>query len=169
MNFASSADALFFLGRREASHFDLDCAEALSHPSLDLFAEMFRSLAFEVVAAAGVSRNFVERPTAQISIQRQLGSMRIQVPHRDIENTESAHHCADTPVKYDVAIHLVPETLHAIAVSSKQHRSQKVLDGKLRNVGTGSTDIAESDSFNSLLGTDLDQAVIAGLHCARGK
>ena len=116
---ARSTDAHFFLSGREPTDFDLYRAKSLLHPRRNFLSQMLRTFTLEVVSAACISRNFVHRPGAEISIQRQLRRTRIQIPERDIKDTEGAHHRTGAPMEEHLAVHLLPQTFDTLTILSK--------------------------------------------------
>ncbi len=167
--FARGLQARFFLPGREAARLHLDGAKTLGHIAGHLLAQVLRGLAIQVVTAAGIRRHRFQFHRAQEFVQRQARGLGIQVPQRDVQRAQCAHHRALPALQQRFLIHRLPQAFDRMRILAQQHRSQQALDGGLENGAAGAAHVAKADAFDAIGRAHLDQAVVAGGHGAVGE
>ncbi|CUJ52345.1 Uncharacterised protein [Achromobacter xylosoxidans] len=151
-----------FLARRQAAGLHLDGGKALGDVAGHFLAQMLRRLAVQVVTATGVGRHGLQLDRAEELVQRQAGGLGIQVPQRDVQRADRAHHRALAPLQQGLLVHRLPQPLDRVRILAQQHRRQQALHRGLEDCAAGAADVAEADAFDAVGAADLHQSVVAG-------
>ena len=107
---------------------------------------------------------------ASSGVHRHAERLSRDIPQRDVDARERAHHRALLPVVARVVVHAVPEHLDVARVGTEQDGLQRMLDCRgrdLRRLQTHADRLAPAGQ--AAVGDDLDQGCAARLHPALRK